>query len=70
MTMYCYTCRFYSGNNQVGMCRRFPPISAEWAQVAGDDWCGEHKMITDERRLDAPFASLVDRVTARTYGDK
>lgn len=70
MTMYCYTCRFYSGNAQVGQCRRFPPISSEWAQVAGDDWCGEHKLVSEDRNVVVSPDSLVARFTKLTYGEK
>ena len=70
MNNYCYTCRFFVGGKDVGTCRRFPPQGAVWAEVAADDWCGEHKLVVDERRLDAPARGLVDRVTARTYGGR
>ena len=57
----CRTCKFFESHKthdeipETGDCRRYPPTPLpatdwhEWAVVAVEDWCGEHRQLAFPR---------------------
>ena len=50
----CETCRFWQANMtsgdrvRSGLCHRFPPTGAQWAETRTDGWCGEYAAKSEE----------------------
>lgn len=52
MTHTCNTCPLFQPDDNKpdqGICRLFPPIGRDWAEVIKDDWCYQHPSIQKER---------------------